>query len=121
MSAERVPSPDSDRSTGAARSVTHATGAPRGIAVEGAQNVGGLSYGLVMAQRTDYELWTLESLDRLVAARGKLRMATTAKERGEALRLIDLAHEEAVDLVEQRDHGEPRSVSAFPAGFHGSK
>lgn len=74
-----------------------------------------------MAQRTDYELWTLESLDRLVAARGKLRTATTPEERREALRLIDLAHEHAIDLVEQRDHGVPRSVNAFPAGFHGSK
>lgn len=50
----------------------------------------------------------------------KLREATSSEERREALRLIDLAHDQAVDVVEDRDAGES-SVRSFPAGFSGGR
>lgn len=73
-----------------------------------------------MTRRDDYEFWTLESIERLNAAQQKFREATTAEERREGLRLIDLAHEEAVDIVEALDAG-GRSVRSFPAGFSGGR
>jgi hypothetical protein len=73
-----------------------------------------------MTHRDDYEFWTLESIERLNAAQQRLREATTAEGRREALRLIDLAHVEAVDVVEARDAG-GRSVHSFPAGFSGGR
>jgi hypothetical protein len=44
-----------------------------------------------MTRRDDYEFWTFESIERLNAAQRKLYAATTANERRETLRLIELA------------------------------
>ncbi|MGH9249415.1 MAG: hypothetical protein ACRD0W_07875 [Acidimicrobiales bacterium] len=73
-----------------------------------------------MTRRDDYESWTLESIEQLNAAQRMLREATRPEERRKALRLVDLAHEEAVDAVEARDAG-GRSVRSFPAGFSGGR
>jgi len=44
-----------------------------------------------MTGRDDYEFWTLESIERLNAARRLYREATTAQQRRQAVSLIDWA------------------------------
>lgn len=49
-----------------------------------------------------YELWTLGSIGRLNGAPDRLLLAVIREERRAALRAIEEAHEQAVDVAQER-------------------